>query len=456
MYTEHEEELLAKLLDHRTLKKSPSSIKLLKTLRERGRASQGVALIDLTKSLFPKEDAKADNVKKRLHTLIYRVRGALKDIYNDTTSDFQQEPRPEIEAEGELYWLRFDSADSHPYLAAFWRPYLACSPEHRQIQTSDRFFLRLGSHLYFRDVTSPVVPDWLRFLQPLCEQLGLMPEDEDPEESPLLKKLSPRIHELEQLLVDQVAEALGGFLNRQLGTEIAPADARDALVKRFRPSVSRHYVSAGEAVGLTHIAELFQMFQKAVKFGNREGTTTDRASANIIQVGKPRHNGMLRKLLDAQRFVCGQDRIRERDNPARFVKDAKDTHVDEPTVFRAGSTEPPPSLKYALVSRFENRETGPDQKPYVVTSIVSSHGRVTEAACRYLVNEASMASLFQQLGLDLRSIPETFQFVLEANVYRGVGENRTTAEITRVKPDWIDWPVAAQVRGMAKPGPASL
>ena len=56
------------------------------------------------------------------------------------------------------------------------------------------------------------------------------------------------------------------------------------LRNEFSPALSRHYVSAGEAVALTHIAELFQDFQKPVKFGNRSGTTTDYEYANIVQV----------------------------------------------------------------------------------------------------------------------------------------------------------------------------
>jgi hypothetical protein len=421
-----EKELLSRLAAHPILKKSPHSVALLDELHKSTWASNGSAVEQLITQLFePAGGGKPLDPPKalgRLRTLVYRVRSAIEEIYGDPASEFQHESRPEIEIKGQMYLLRFNPGGARPYLTAFWKPYLLCGDKERQIQTSDRFFLRLGSHLYFRDVTSPDWPSWPKFLSSLCEELKI---DVPPFDPTALKKL-------ERDLVADVAARLSSFLQKGK-PELTPEDVLNGLRRGFHPVLSRHYVSAGEAVGLTHMAELFQSFQKPVVFGNRPGTTTDNELANIVQVGKPRPGSELSRILDKQKFRVGQDEITHTEH-REVKKDQPHSHADEPTVFRSGLGASAPAEKFALVTRCPNA-----REPYVITSVGASHGRVTEAVCRYLVEESSVASLFDRFGWELKSPPASFQFVLKLSVHPGSSRERTSATVVGLEPEWWDW-----------------
>jgi hypothetical protein len=417
-----EEHVLKILGDRLGFQRSEPAVRLLRALHQN---PDGLAWEDLARKAFDKK-GNVKNESPAFRNLLYRVRGWLQDAYSDPSSPLQQYPRAEICVTGRYYSLRF-VAEARPHLKAFWRPYLVCEDNARQLQTSDRFFLRLGDHFYFRDIRSPGWPDLADFLEPICNSLDL-PAGPFPKAA-----LAGLQNDAIYALAAQVAKFLSDSGSWEGAANVPNLSAEQILPilkSKFNPEVSRHYVSAGESVALTHIAELFQSFNKPVIFGNRVGIATDNELANIVQVGKPRERGDLSEILGSRRFRVTSDRIEENTNKGRPpLEDHLRTHADEIST-DAGSGR----FKYALVTRCPHR-----RQPQIITSIVASHGRVTEAVARYLTSETSLAKIFKELEWSAgNAIPLTFQFVLKAEVSYGRDSDRTTATILGTEPGWYN------------------
>ena len=418
------EEVLKKLASITTFRNSSSAMRLLKELNKN---PKGLPWDKLARRVFSgeREGGGIQTESSAFRSLLYRVRHWLKDAYSDPASPLQQYPRLEIHVDGRLYLLRFTTNGTRPHLSAFWKPYLICEDNARQLQTSDRFFLRLGDHFYFRDIRSPGRPNWIDFLEPLCESLGI---PKGPFTGISLNKLQKDVL---YAFATQITAFLSNRENWEQGTAsaVTAEQTLSALKAKFSPDVSRHYVSAGEAVALTHIAELFQSFQKPVIFGNRVGVSTDNEYANIVQVGKPRAGGALFEILDSRRFRLSSDMIEDTKGMVEPpLKDHLRTHADD-----IGGDAGSDRVKYALITRCAHRRA-----PQIITSIVASHGRVTEAACRHLTSEISMATLFNQLKWNASSAPPLFQFVLKAEIAYGKDADRTTATILGAEPGWLN------------------
>jgi hypothetical protein len=419
----HSDEFLRTLADIPSFRDSEFAIRLMKALPKH--PTTGASWDALARLVF---DVKKGNVKERsaaFRSLLYRVKQWLDEAYADPSSPLQQYPRAKIVAHGRRYALHFLSEGTRPHVTAFWKPYLICEDKARQLQTSDRFFLRLGDHFYFRDIQSPGRPDLAHFLEPICYALGLPP---GPFSEAGLSRLR---EETLRALATGMARFLSDAENWGKGraAEIETEQVLQAIISKFKPDVSRHYVSAGESVALTHIAELFQDFRKPVIFGNRAGIANDSETSNIIQVGKPREGGPLAAILDSRRFRVLRDQVADTKDTARTaLQDHLRTYADE-----VSEGAEPGRFKYALITRCPHR-----QAPQIITSIIASHGRVTESAARHLTDEISLAEVFKELKWNLNSVPPVFQFVLKAEVSYGKDSDRTAAKITGVAPGWYN------------------
>ncbi len=387
---------------------TPDESAALNRLAEHPDVSGSKSLREFLQDLRTGKDfSEGEGKQQRIRTIASRLRSAIQDIYAEDRS-FAGLPTIRIASSNRTYVLEFSNPTaSQVSLNAFWRPYLECSDLERQIQTADRMFLRLGQAIYIRNVTSQEGWSWEKFLQPIQEQLGV-------------EIVADKIKTLPGMFPGAIAQVI--FDSGCFGSD-APLRERieNAIRSKFEVEASRHYISAGESVGLTYLCDFFQGLGKKLIVGNRAQTSPSNSHANLIQIGAPeRDDDLLGKLLREQRFVRDVDVIKDRETN----EEISDRGAFDPDAAAGWSEDSAPrkAERFVLVTRCPNRFS-----PYVVTSIVGSHGRATEAVCQYLSEEKSVDSLLQKLGWS-DAVPESFQFVLSVTLTRRGGESRTTGE----------------------------
>jgi hypothetical protein len=429
-----EEESVALVRDYQSSGRPSKAKEVLGILLEQFQKGTPIASQDeLLQVAFGTEERPDDNGVSALRSLVSRIRVELERIYRERRSDDRRIPRIILSTGKDgSYSLQFAPhpasatnfsgiffADQDP-LRCFWEPHINCPDDQRQIQTSDRIFVRLGDDYYFRDVSDPSGANWNGFIHRIEEYLDRPKPHKLRDE----KEIEP----LQKALRNACSQAIANFLGHSECAE----KVEEFLTTKLCPKRSRHYVSAGESVGETYIAQLFTQFQKPLIFGNQPDVLADRGDANIIQVGKPRHTYAMTDRLNALPITLSTTKLQCRKHskfhaigeiPEAGLPEEPGTHVEESSFTPTSG----PFTKYVIVTRCRNRNPS-----NVITNIVANHGRATEAVCEFLVREERVRNFLKAQSWN-DAVPPYFQLVFAVKLVRHPTKQRAIGETVQFR-----------------------
>ncbi|MEI9813543.1 MAG: hypothetical protein WDO18_13255 [Acidobacteriota bacterium] len=203
----------------------------------------------------------------------------------------------------------------------------------------------------------------------------------------------------------------------------------------------RHYVSAGETLGLLQLVDLFLGLPNCrPQFGNLPKYARSPGGANLILVGLPNStsNHELFELIQGggegyrltPKGVEAQQAEGKGFKDTSFSEGARDPYVDNAKEV---------ATKYVILTR------RPNSNPvYSLTAITSTHGRATAAVCKFLSEGAGVAKLREELkAQNTREAPDHFQTIFAVRLARYSGGDKEIVVDIKIETTW--WPDRAEV-----------